>query len=471
MGTQAISRTSEVMPQADQQQQGSRLGLYGYLAFVISWFLHVPQRIPVLGVLRVDLLLVAFLAWLSWSNRGSARSPAPTIERRLWLLIGFAVLMIPFAEWPGSVVKWGFPNLIKAVVFYYFTVAFVRSEADLRKFVWTFMGCEIFRVLEPLYLHVTSGYWGSIASELGGREFLYRLSGSPSDVVNPNGLAYVCCTAFMFLYFFRQMGRKQLLAFLLLSPAVLYVLALTGSRSGAIGLAVILVGIAVKSRRLVTMTALVAVVAVAAFPLLSPDMQDRYLSIIGRGTKNEATAGERYAGLQAQWAVAQRRLLTGYGLGASPEANFHYTTSGPYVGLTLPAHNLYMEAVEELGIFGLAIVIAFMVAVVNSFFRANWRSNSQSTGPPDLFMRRLLDTMQIWLVLALVESFASYGLSNYEWYLFAGLSIVMQRIRLQQNSTVTPLAATAARGGARLALTQPAGARRGGREGAQDRVG
>lgn len=452
--------------QADRQQQGSRLGLYAYLVFVISWFLHVPQRIPVLGVLRVDLLLIAFLAWLAWSGRDLSRASVPTIERRLWLLIGFALLMIPFGEWPGSVVKSGFPNLIKAVVFYFFTVAFVRSEEDLKKLVWTFIGCQIFRVVEPLYLHLTSGYWGSFASELGGREFLDRLSGSPSDVVNPNGLAYVCCTVFLFLYFLRQTGRKQLLAFLLLSPAALYVLALTGSRSGAIGLLVILVAIAVKSRRVVGVTVLVAAVAIVAFPLLSPDMQDRYLSILGRGTKNEATAGQRLAGLEAQWTVARRRLLTGYGLGTSPEANSHFTTSGPYVGQPMPAHNLYMEVLQELGIFGVLIVIAFIVAVVNSFFRATWRSNSQRTGPPDLFMRRLLDTMQVWLVMGLVESFASYGLSNYEWYLIAGLSIVMQRISSEQRSDLATAAATAPRGGGRAALPRAGGARHGERGGA-----
>jgi O-antigen ligase len=458
------------MHQADQQQPGSRLGLYGYLAFVISWFLHVPERIPILGVLRVDLLLVAALAWLSWSNRDPARSPMPTIERRLWLLLGFAVVMIPFAEWPGSVVRVGFPNLIKAMVFYYFTVAFVRSEADLRKFVWTFMGCEIFRVVEPLYLHLTTGYWGSLASELGGRQFLYRLSGSPADVINPNGLAYVCCTALLFLYFFRQTGRKQQLAFLLLSPAVLYALALTGSRSGAIVLVVLLFAIAVKSRRVVGMSALVLAVVLVAFPLLSPDMQDRYLSILGRGTKNEATVGERSAGLGAQWTVAQRRFLTGYGLGTSPEANFHYVASGPYVGLAMPAHNLYMETLEELGIFGLLIVVAFIAAVVTSFFRASWKSNSPSTGPPDLFMRRLLDTMQVWLVMCLVESVASYGLSSYEWYLFAGLSIVMQRISSAQNSEATPAGTTRDRGGANPALRRGVSAR-GGDRGTQPYVG
>lgn len=458
------------MPQADQQQPGSRFGLYGYLAFVISWFLHIPERIPVLGVLRVDLLLVAVLAWVSWSNRAPSSSPMPTIERRLWLLVGFAVLMIPFAEWPGSVVKTGFPDLVKAIVFYYFTVAFVRSEEDLKKFVWTFMVCQSFRVLEPLYLHLTSGYWGSRASELGGREFLARLSGSPADVVNPNGLAYVCCTVLLFLYFFRQTGRRQLFAFLLLSPAVLYALALTGSRSGAIGLFVIVVAIAVKSRRVVGMTALIFVVALAAFPLLSPDMQDRYLSILGRGTKNEATAGERLAGLEAQWTVARRRLLTGYGLGTSAEANAHFTTSGPYVGMPLPAHNLYMEALEEIGVFGLLIVIAFLAAVVNGFFRSSWRSNSQSTGPPDLFMRRLLDTMQVWLVMSLVESFASYGLSSYQWYLFAGLSIVMQRISSAQNSKLTRAGTTIHRGSANLSLTRAVRAGNGDR-GARDYVG
>jgi len=438
------------MPRADQQQRGSRLGLYGYLAFVISWFLHIPERIPVLGALRVDLLLVAFLIWLSWANRDPSRARMPTIERRLWLLLGFAALMIPFAEWPGSVVKAGFPNLIKAVVFYYFTVAFVRSEADLRKFIWTFMVCQTIRVLEPLYMHVKSGYWGSGASELGGREFLARLSGSPADVVNPNGLAFICCTVLLFLYFFRQIGRKQLLAFLVLTPAVLYALALTGSRSGVISLAVILAAIAVKSRRIVAMSALALVAAVVAFPLLSPDMQDRYLSILGRGAKNQATAGERAAGLEAQWKVAQRRFLTGYGLGTSPEANVNYVTTWPYVGLTMPAHNLYMESLEELGVFGLLIVIAFLVAVVSSFFRASWRSSSQPTGPPDLFMRRLLDAMQVWLVMGLVESFASYGLSSYQWYLFAGLSIVMQRIGSARNGTSA--AANSERAGARLSL-------------------
>jgi hypothetical protein len=44
------------------------------------------------------------------------------------------------------------------------------------------------------------------------------------------------------------------------------------------------------------------------------------------------------------------------------------------------------------------------------------------------FVPRLIDAMQVWLIMNLVFSFASYGLSSYEWYLFGGLSVVLQRL-------------------------------------------
>jgi hypothetical protein len=36
--------------------------------------------------------------------------------------------------------------------------------------------------------------------------------------------------------------------------------------------------------------------------------------------------------------------------------------------------------------------------------------------------------MQVWLAMNIVFSFASYGLSSYEWYLFGGLSVVLQQL-------------------------------------------
>ena len=49
---------------------------------------------------------------------------------------------------------------------------------------------QVWRVLEPLYMHLKSGYWGDYAS-LGNWEYMNRLSGSPYDIINPNGLGFV----------------------------------------------------------------------------------------------------------------------------------------------------------------------------------------------------------------------------------------------------------------------------------------
>jgi putative inorganic carbon (hco3(-)) transporter len=417
------------------------LGLNIYLLFTVSWFLHFGARFPVLGAIRFDLLLVCILAILALSRRRERTYRAAPVDKLLAALIAYAVLTVPFVEWPGSVIKSGIPNLTRAVVFYYFTVAFIKTEVQLKKFVFVFLACQLLRVAEPFYLHITQGYWGSAASMVGWGT-LDRLSGAPDDIVNPNGLAFIVCTILPFLYFLSGGSVIRRLVCYSLIALSIYVLALTGSRSGMIGLAVIVLGIIVKSRHRASLSAGLALVAVAGFSLLSVDMQDRYLSAIGLGEKNAVTSRERMEGMEEQIRVAMRRPIFGHGLGTSAEANYHYTQSGPYAGREMPAHNLYVELAEELGIPGLIVFVFLIKAIVTGFAQSRAALRHQGGG----FLSRLLDAMQIWLAMNFVFSFASYGLSSYEWYLFAGLSVVLQRLVPQQApERSAPVPAIAAR--------------------------
>lgn len=45
--------------------------------------------------------------------------------------------------------------------------------------------------------------------------------------------------------------------------------------------------------------------------------------------------------------------------------------------------------------------------------------------------------MQVWLLMNILFSFASYGLSSYEWYLFGGLSVVTARLAKSTSTTIT----------------------------------
>lgn len=393
-------------------------GLNLYLIFVISWFTHLPARVQILGYLHVDLVLVLVLAFLAMAGKKNERAVVTPTDRLLRVLIIYAIVTIPFVEWPGSVVRHGIPEFIKAIVFYYFTVAFVRTEVDLRRFIFVFLACQTFRILEPLYLHLTQGYWGDFAS-MANWEYLDRLSGAPNDIVNPNGLAFIICTVLPFLYFLSGLTRLSMLAFLVLAPACLYVLALTGSRSGFVALIGIFLAILVKSKQRFLIGAVAALALLASLPFLSADLKDRYLSVFGAGEKNESTVELRIEGIWSDFQVALGRPVVGHGLGTSREANANFGTRDQ------PAHNLYVEVLQELGFVGLMIYLAFMKSI---FDIAREMSRAYPKTASATFLPSFVNAMQVFLWMNLLFSIASFGLSSYEWYLFGGHSVVLRRL-------------------------------------------
>jgi O-antigen ligase len=253
-------------------------------------------------------------------------------------------------------------------------------------------------------------------------EYMYRLSGAPSDVVNPNGLAFIICTVLPFMYLTARLSRKGLVASLVLIPLCIYTLTLTGSRSGIVGLVIIFLGIIAKSERGVIWALPCVLLAVFSFPFLSSDLQDRYLSIIGLGEKNAETAEGRLTGLMGDIGVALHRPIFGHGLGTSREANANFAERDQ------PAHNLYAETAQELGFVGLILVILLLKSVYDGFRECKRVYDHQEVS---IFLRRMLDAMQVLLFMNFIFSFASFGLSSYEWYLLGGFSVVMQRIAME----------------------------------------
>ena len=398
-------------------------GLNIYFAFMISWFLHLGKRLPFLGLIRFDLIIVCILIYFALLSKSDSSTRGAKTDSLLKILILYSVLTIPFVQWPGSVIRTGIPDFIKGLVFYYFTIAFIRTEKDLKKLVLIFVSCQLWRTVEPLYLHITQGYWGDFAS-MANWEYLDRLSGAPSDTVNPNGLAFIICTILPFLYLGAGLSWKGRFAFIFFTPICLYTLILTGSRSGIVGLLIIFLGIVWKSERGFIWAFCGVLLVVVGFPLLSPDMQDRYLSIIGRGEKNAASAEGRVTGVEDNFAVALRRPIFGYGLGTSREANANFGDNA-FGDNDKPAHNLYAEVAEELGFVGLFIFILFLKSIFSGFAECK---RAYSDRDVSAFLRRLVDALQLFLIMNFLFSFASYGLSSYEWYLLGGFSVAMRNL-------------------------------------------
>ena len=392
-----------------------------YVLFMCSWFLHLPARVPALGAVRIDLVLVCVIMLLVVMSLSEA-PPGSENERTrkaLAILAVYAVVSVPFVEWPGSVLRNGLPQFLKALVFFAFSLALVTTPKKLKWLLTVFLACQTFRVVEPLYLNITTGYWGDTAS-MSDWESLNRLSGAPLDVVNPNGLAFIVVTIIPFLHYLTAGRVAGRLLYIGLLPPLLYTLILTGSRSGMVGLAAIAGLMWVKSRHKIVLASAFAILVMAALPRLSADMADRYLSIVSSDTKNSATAEGRFEGIERDFSAAMRRPLFGHGLGTSREVNANFGARDQ------PSHNLYTEVLQELGFFGLGIVLYFIASLLLSLRDAAKVLRATPDAPP--ILHALIPALQVWIGMNILFSFASYGLSGYEWYFTAGLTAVVARL-------------------------------------------
>ncbi len=394
-----------------------------YLLFIVSFFLHMTARIPILAPVRFDFLLViAITALIIFGKKKSSPDLKGDYGSTAKILVGilvYVIITLPVVRWPGSVLSMGFPSLIKAMVFFFFTISIINTEQRLKTFIVVFMGCQVFRVLEPLYLHQTTGYWGS--STYMVTEMMNRLSGSPYDVVNANGLAFVIVSVIPFLHYnaINSSGKYKFLYFIIL-PLLLYAMILTASRTGIITLAVVFLVILWKSKKKALYLAVALIAIAVIYPNLSQLQKERYLSITRDDVRGASTASGRVSGIKRDFIVIMERPLFGHGVGTSLEANSNV------VGVYLRAHNLYTEIMQELGMIGLILFLMFIKKIIYNFKYSKDCVESKQEEFPYLY--NITNAMQAWLLMNIVFSFASYGLTSYEWYLFGGLSVVLRRL-------------------------------------------
>ena len=185
-----------------------------------------------------------------------------------------------------------------------------------------------------------------------------------------------------------------------------------------------MIAIAFKGRRKVLLLVCFSALMRFAFQHLNEDQQDRYSSIINSGTKNAATAQGRWDGVIKNFELALRHPLFGFGLGTSREANANFSEDDK------PAHNLYAEIAQEMGLTGLVIFILFIKSIVENVSAARKRLREASVEKS--YLSALADAIQVWLLMNIVFSLASYGLSSYEWYLSAGLSVVVRKLAMAE---------------------------------------
>jgi len=411
---------------------------YLFCAFLVSYFTHMTARIDVLGAIHFDLLLAALTALaivLGQQKRrtGKERGLEP-VARQLVIILVYILVTVPFVEWPGSVLH-NLEGYLKSVSFFFFVVATVDTTRKLRTLLIVYVSTQLWRVLEPLYMHLHSGYWGSFTS-LGNWEYMDRLSGSPYDIINPNGLAFVIIMTLPLLHLLLKPSNaaRKVLLFALVA-AMCYALVLSASRSGFLGAVFLGILLIWRSKNRVAYLAGGAIVAIVTLSLMTDLQRERYVSIFSSHAKGAATAEARVTGVIGDFKVSLRRPIFGHGLGTSREANANFR------GEDLPSHNLYTEVAEELGYVGLVLLLMLIYYVLRACSATQQIVNAAPTNSPRLqFLHEVSRAMVVLIAVDLFFSFAAFGFSEPYWYFYAGLVVATARLAVN----LAPAAAAAA---------------------------
>lgn len=409
-------------------------------AFIVCYFTHLTARVPALGEMRLDLLLggAAFVSTFIQSAEDKLCLKVPT-SRRLLIFLAYIIISLPLVTWPGSVIRFNLTVWIKAAFFFLLVVAAVRSERQLMWIMFIFLGCQAFRIIEPLYLHITEGYWGDIAFSHvdGAMSSLNRLSGAPKDIVNPNQLAWVIVNTIPFMFYLLwQNGKVGKMLFLTAIPPFVYALLLTGSRSGMISLAVVIIGMVLvserKGRNLMIALVVVLPAAIYMFSHAETDLQIRYFSLVDSSVAGADTKQGRIDGLIRQIGTISNNPLFGNGLGTSGETNRNLLG-----GRSQITHNMYIEILQETGMIGFTLFMAYIVTMVKALSQA--RRTLKEIGCEDCdWLLRLITATLVWIFMDLVYSISCFGINSWEWYFFGAVATVCMVLVQERVSKLQP---------------------------------
>lgn len=384
---------------------------FWFQLYQLEFFLHFSQRFTFIGIMRPTVIMFLIITALLFFQKDIIK-----IRLRHPIFIAFSALIIylilslPLVTYPGSVIKKNVMVFLKAIVFLYYTALILDTDKRIKWAVFVFVACQVIRVLEPLFLNITTGYWGS-STYMGDGEFASRLSGAPSDLINPNELGFVIATVLPFLHFFLLKGRWNLkVLYFILLPLMLYALILTMSRGAFLALLVVGWIIFKESRRKVVLIVLGIFIVIGGLSVMNDIQRDRYLSIFSSDAAQSKSRDGRINGIFREFELGLQRPIFGHGLGTTPEAKFHI------YGKTQASHTMYGELLIEIGFIGM---ILFLRMIINLRRQITFSLRAEN----DEFYGTLFKVINIVFWMFVVYSINYWGLSQYYWYNLAGLTI------------------------------------------------
>ena len=406
---------------------------YGLLTYTIIFYSQIAGRFHSLEPFRVEFVLGSILLVCIFAKfiNGTLPFDENTINKAALFFILAALLTIPFAFVKARALD-KFIQLLKFFSIYLMIIAGITDERRLRIFTIVYLACISLLFVEPFIL------------SLQGKGFQYnnhmmRLFGVTGFFSHPNQLGAITAANLPLFYFMMRnessLFKKGIFASLLI--IALRVIMLTQSRTAYVGVLAFIVYLWFLSTKKIQATILILVCCSFIWFAAPQESKDRFMSltkvldVVTTGEDQRTSMTSRWILIQRSWTVFLENPIVGVGIGCFASLN------GTRWGLWFPTHNLYTEALSEMGIIG---TLAFLILIIYIYKNLN-RSLLYLTDNrmENSFLYHLTMGLKVYLTIRLVVGFFGHDLYRNWWFLAAGLSVVI--VRLIKNNPDISLAA------------------------------
>lgn len=401
---------------------------------------RLQEMVPPLMLLRPALLLMAVSCAYIVLKPGATQGAATLAAWPSRVVLTLAVLTFvgaPFGISLGAsglfLLTWFLPVLL----FWGLMVVSIRGARDLSTLIWGFM-------LGTALLCMNSIFFLNVAASFGSATL--RLEGADGAMFDANDLCVVLAMALPLCILQFQTVRSRLAkaACLVLIGAIAQTIALSGSRGGFIGLAVMAIVLLVmaKSISVPRRFAIVCVAAVVLFATAPPGYWEQMATVLApQDDYNFTSSGGRIA----IWKRGIQYMLDYplFGLGVS-NFNMAECTISPLVNpleatgdpnICAAPHNSYIQAAAELGIPGLVLWVSLVAGAFVAPLRLRRRlPKSWITGDAEeRFLYRLTMYLPISAIgFACTAFFVSHAWNDMPYALAAWTAGLLVCVRRKQ---------------------------------------
>jgi probable O-glycosylation ligase (exosortase A-associated) len=406
------------------QAEGSRVAFIALVAFTVILLLSPQGWIPILKVIRIAFLAAGIAMAAHIVERSIHRRaviPASTEVALALTLVFWAVVTVPFSEWPGGSVHMLLDHYLKAVAFFWLLATIITSAERLRILAWALSLCAIPLAVTGVYNYLAGEY---LYTNVRG---FYRISGylgreGSGLTANPNDLALmlnlIIPISGALAFGTRGMWRAVAIGSMVVSVAAVIV---TFSRAGFLTLAAMFVMLLVVlvRRRSPGLAMGLLLLALAVPPLLPSGYADRLSTITNMEEDRTGSAQGRWRDLQVAAEVVAHHPILGVGVGQDMIVLNEFRNRDTWRSV----HNAYLQYAVDLGIPGLVLFVWLNLACYLTAQRVQRRASLE---PGMQRLAHLAAGVQISLVAFTVA--AMFHPIAYQFYFFSigGLAVALK---------------------------------------------